>query len=144
MIGILAKGCEVRAVQEFFQLFKTPWEFYIPGRSYEVVILTLNAIPDRIDTRVVIVYNSCAVATDDQFGIAMESAQTDKWEEWQGVEWPVYGNLTTFRGGGSAFLRQRESGETVGIKVLPAGSQLIRIGLDLFSEVAFLLSQGQP
>ena len=36
VIGVLSKDSEARAVQEFFQLFKTPWEFWAPGRPYDL------------------------------------------------------------------------------------------------------------
>ena len=38
MIGVVARANQARLVEEFFQLFKTPWEFYTPGRAYDVVI----------------------------------------------------------------------------------------------------------
>ena len=33
-------------VEEFFELFKTPWELYRPGRVYDVVIATADEMPD--------------------------------------------------------------------------------------------------
>lgn len=40
MIGIVAKANERVAVEEFFQLFKTAWEYCREGQSYDVVITT--------------------------------------------------------------------------------------------------------
>ena len=34
MIGVIAKTHERRAVEEFFELFKTPWEFYCKDQAY--------------------------------------------------------------------------------------------------------------
>jgi hypothetical protein len=144
MIGVLAKDREVRAVHEFFELFKTPWEFYASNHDYELVMATAEDVPEEVNARVLVVYNSRPTAIDEQFGIVAESTQNDKWVEWQDAQWPVYGNLTTLRGAGPAIVRQRQSGETVGIKVLKAGRQTIRIGIDLFGELTFLLNQGQP
>ncbi len=33
MIGVAAAEADRSAVQEFFELFKTPWEFYRPEAS---------------------------------------------------------------------------------------------------------------
>ena len=33
VIGVIAKADETPEVEEFFELFKTPWEFYRPGRQ---------------------------------------------------------------------------------------------------------------
>jgi hypothetical protein len=48
MIGILCKNAEQKIVQEFFELFKTPWEFYVPSRSYEVVIASADSGQDAL------------------------------------------------------------------------------------------------
>jgi len=37
LIGVLSKEHEVPIVEEFFQLFKTHWEFYTPDHGYDVV-----------------------------------------------------------------------------------------------------------
>ena len=47
MIGVISKQKEHEVVEEFFQLFKTPWEFYNPDRlHYEVLIATDGNIPE--------------------------------------------------------------------------------------------------
>ncbi len=38
MIGVLADPSENDVVCEFFELFKTPWEFYRSDRKYDVVL----------------------------------------------------------------------------------------------------------
>jgi hypothetical protein len=40
MIGVVAEYTEAAIVQEFFQLFKTPWEFYREDAQYEVVLIS--------------------------------------------------------------------------------------------------------
>ena len=45
MIGVIAKPEQRAIVEEFFELFKTPWEFCHPGRFYEVVIATADEPP---------------------------------------------------------------------------------------------------
>ena len=45
MIGVIAKAGQVGVVEEFFELFKTPWELYRPGQVYDVIIATADEIP---------------------------------------------------------------------------------------------------
>ena len=40
MIGVISKDGQKWAVEEFFELFKTPWEYYRDGRMYDVIVLT--------------------------------------------------------------------------------------------------------
>ena len=38
MIGVVAHDAERAVIREFFELFKTPWEFCRPGIAYDVLI----------------------------------------------------------------------------------------------------------
>ena len=38
MIGVIADSAEQDVVREFFELFKTPWEFYRRDRRYDVLL----------------------------------------------------------------------------------------------------------
>ena len=38
MIGVIADSAEQNVVREFFELFKTPWEFYRRDRQYDVLL----------------------------------------------------------------------------------------------------------
>lgn len=42
MIGVIHKPDEREIAEEFFQLFKTPWEPFTSGRAYDVVLVTTN------------------------------------------------------------------------------------------------------
>src|SRR4051812_26368606 len=54
MIGVMCREGQRPVVEEFFELFKTPWEFCLTGKAYDVVVLTRVA-PTRPDARLVIV-----------------------------------------------------------------------------------------
>lgn len=144
MIAVIAKDNEIKAVREFFELFKTPWEVYVRHRSYDLVIATCDEVPEDINSRVLVVYNSRSIRFDDQIGVATELKGRCDWVEFQGVEFPVYGEVALCRGAGRALLRHRATLETVGTELVISGRPTIRVGFDLFQEVAFLLSQGQP
>src|SRR5689334_7123436 len=40
MIGVICNPEQRPVAEEFFQLFKTPWEFYQPGEAYDVILTT--------------------------------------------------------------------------------------------------------
>jgi hypothetical protein len=44
LIGVISKPTQLEAVEEFLQLFKTPWEFFRPGEAYSVVIATTGEV----------------------------------------------------------------------------------------------------
>ncbi len=46
MIGVIARPDQEPVVEEFFELFKTPWEIHRPGRHYAVVIVTVDEMPE--------------------------------------------------------------------------------------------------
>jgi len=57
MIGVLAKKQETEIVAEFFELFKTPWEFFDKTHDYDVLIVTVNDF-SATNARLVIYYSS--------------------------------------------------------------------------------------
>jgi hypothetical protein len=46
VIGVIARAGERPAVQEFFQLFKTPWEYFREGEAYDVLVITGKVTPE--------------------------------------------------------------------------------------------------
>jgi hypothetical protein len=144
VIGVLSKDGEARAVREFFELFKTPWEFYDARNSYDLVIATRQEIPQDLSARVLVIYNSRSIRFDGQIGVEAESSRKSEWVEWDGVEFPVYGDLAAFQSAGRPLVRRRQTFETVGSVIGGPERPTVRIGIDLFYEVSFLLTQGQP
>jgi len=57
---------------------------------------------------------------------------------------PIYGHLLTFAEGNEEVACITTGSESAGVKFTRSDSTLIRIGYDLFDEVEFLLSVGQP
>jgi hypothetical protein len=144
VIGVLSKDSEARAVQEFFQLFKTPWEFCVPRKHYDLVIVTAEEIPQDLSASALVIYNSHAIGFDDGFGLMATSRRKCGWVEWQGIEFPVYGDLAVFQSVGRPLIRLKQTPEVVGSLLRGAERPTVRIGIDLFYEVALLLTQGQP
>jgi hypothetical protein len=144
VIGVSSKDGEAWAAQEFFQLFKTPWEFYVPGNAYDVVVVTTQEIPRGLHAGAVIVYQSQATNWDESFGFVVQSRTKGGWVEWTEAEFPIYGDVSAFRPVGRPFLRNKGSCGTVGSILEGSVQPTARIGIDLFYEVGSLLSQGQP
>jgi len=47
MIGVVASEAEHPAVAEFFELFKTPWEFHRHGAHYDVLLCSNSLVPEN-------------------------------------------------------------------------------------------------
>jgi len=85
MIGVICKIDQVAVVEEFFELFKTPWEFYQRGRAYEVVVATADDVPG-VDARLLILYGAETKTTDRNAGIRASQAAL---EQRQGIRRPL-------------------------------------------------------
>jgi hypothetical protein len=145
VIGVVSKQNETRWVQEFFELFKTPWEFYVPNRRYDLVLTTSAAMPVGLNTAAVVVYASHAVEWDREFGIEIVSRKKSDWLQWDGSEFPVYGEVAAIQWTGAAsFLTRRSCADAAGASIRNPAGRLIRVGYDLFREAGLLLSEGQP
>jgi hypothetical protein len=141
VIGIISKDTEIAAVREFFQLFKTPWECYVADRSYDLVITTTGELPIDLDLCPVAIYDSKITRFDGEIKIAVHQGGCLEFED---TQFPLYGDGSAFEAVGRPFLRRKDNGEIVGFELSQGPRRVMRIGYDLFQEVAFLLSQGQP
>ena len=144
MIGVIAEDTELVIAREFFQLFKTPWEPYIAGRSYDAVITTRPEVPEDLGAQLVVVYSSMVTAAEGQPEVPIESEQKYSWVEWQGTSFPIYGELAGVRPVGQPLIFRRGTSEPVAAFVYGSKCGCVRVGYDLLREVRFLLSRGQP
>jgi hypothetical protein len=145
MIGVLATPEQRRAVEEFFELFKTEWEFCAPGRRYDLVLASTRDLPSNLSTKTLVLYNSGRTAIDsatDDF--TAEALPGGQWLCWNGIEFPVYGNIASLSEIEKPFLVGKEKGVPVGGGLRSGKCSVVRVGYDLLDEVAFLLSHGQP
>ncbi len=143
MIGVLCRAGEQDSVQEFFELFKTPWEFFTERKNYGVIVSTLAEIP-RVNAGLIILYSSVPTRFDAREGTAVAPAGTRQIiVDYEGAV-PIYGNLARLAGTGRPLLRSRSGTEVFALGFSLPGGYILRVGYDLFAEVAFLLSEGQP
>jgi len=145
LIGVICGKHDEEIVREFFELFKTPWEFYENARIYEVILTTVNTIEDT-KAKCIFVFGSekkelgCAT----NINIDIRSNSKERMVAFRGKYFPVYGRLLTFDEKGTEIIKTRGQEETVGFKITAQGNVVYRIGFDLFQEIHFLLSYGQP
>src|SRR5690349_936790 len=98
MIGVVAHPEERDIVEEFFELFKTPWEFARPGRVYRVILSTNGEIPPLASGGLLLAYGVEQLACDKQLGIELEQ-QTSGTRTILGVDLPIYCGCCTVKSG---------------------------------------------
>lgn len=143
MIGIISRSEEKAIAGEFFELFKTPWEFYRDDRSYDVVLSTADS---KIITnaKLIVIFGSEKKEIDDEKNIKYHAPQERRILECQERNLPIYGELLTFHATEDPLISTRDTHEVVGMEITGSDRRILRIGFDLFKEVRYLLSSGQP
>jgi len=143
VIGVILKDGQLPIVEEFFELFKTPWEVYARGRAYDVVVSTHDdgSLPQA---RLLIIFGGRNTGSDVPLGLAAGTRRQGGTVDTHAESLPIYGELLTFipQSGQAVCLSATEG--IVGIRIRRPGFTAIRIGYDLFEEVRSLLSAGQP
>jgi hypothetical protein len=144
MIGVIADSTEQEIVREFFELFKTPWEFYRKDRRYEVLICAGDGRFEG-SAKVVLVYASSETNFDHDHQIQTGSRRrAPSILTHQENRIPIYGNSLTFPENGNDVLSDEESQQCIAYLDRTGERVLVRIGYDLFDEVRTLLTVGQP
>src|SRR5262245_59850379 len=138
-IGVVCREAERPCVEEFFELFKIPWESYRPDCQYSAVIST-EPNPGRLNCDLLVIYSSAAAG--DAVAV-IESNGGPVFIDIAGAKLPLYRNVAAFSWG-VPLAQKTGSGSAVVVETTTGNGKTIRAGFDLFSEVGFLLNQGQP
>ena len=145
MIAVATNPEHRAAAGEFFELFKTAWEFYRSGEEYEVVICC-GIIPIDIRADLVLVYASKELPFDQEH--QLQVLRQDRSEEilsYRGRELPVYAGLASVMANGKRHdLIAEKTKYSLAAEIRIGRQSFVRIGYDLFAEVRHLLSDGQP
>jgi hypothetical protein len=144
MIGVIGKPEQSAVVEEFFELFKTPWEPYQHGRSYEVLVATTGEIPDVHGARFLLLCGPVGQAADVRYGISPLAHQRGGWVSCGDERVPIYGDLLAFAAAGSGIPVVASDAGITGVRFEFPVTTVIRLGYDLFDETRALLSAGQP
>jgi hypothetical protein len=138
MIGVLARVSDVPVVREFFELFKTPWEFYREGREYDVLLCAADINVPQHGAKLVVVYAGGQTAFDVSQRI--HTRAREKVLVYRKIRVPIYGNCARI----FAEAAEIASGDELPILTLRTRTTTVaRIGYDLFDEVLALLTTGQ-
>ena len=144
MIGVIADPAEHTIVCEFFELFKTPWEFYQSDRKYEVVVCPSDDNLKDVATKVILIYSGRKLPIDTEKAIEIGSRGKRPFTlSYNALQIPIYGDSITFREEGGAVVDQ--GSHSLAVHVRQSGERVVaRIGYDLFGEIRLLLTAGQP
>src|SRR5207249_2139566 len=142
LIGVAAKEADLPWVAEFFELFKTPWELAVGGKHYRV-LLSASDHSETFNADLTLVYGTKELELDRRVGAVVTTIGGPLDIQWSDETFPIYGRAATFSSqpysgflfvGSAAIDYRQTSGATT----------VHRIGYDLFEEVSYLLTQGQP
>jgi|CXWL01.1.fsa_nt_gi hypothetical protein len=142
MIGLAVSQTDLDVVEEFFELFKTPWERAVPGRKYRVVLSTDGSIGD-LDGEVFLVYGSGEQEADREAGLAVDSQDGPVDIVWEASTFPVYRGAALF-GADTPDGILKVLGKAVDCRYRARGRVVWRIGYNLFDEIQYVLTRGQP
>jgi hypothetical protein len=144
MIGVVASEAEHPVVAEFFELFKTPWELYRSGVDYDVLICSNGFVPEN-NARLLLIYGAQRQAFEEGRNIKTNSAPERNFLCFRGERVPIYGNSLVFEGGTHQEVFYYEGTKSAAAVSMASDDQvIIRLGFDLFGEVRYLLTVGQP
>src|SRR5215813_8059735 len=109
MIGVIADTAEYDVISEFFELFKTPWEFCQTGRRYDVLLCTGDQSFDAIAARLVLIYAGKTVVSGATEEGANSFGKTNRMLLHKGKRIPIYGDSQVFEGETQGLLLDEES-----------------------------------
>jgi len=142
MIGVVAKFTEALIVREFFELFKTPWEFYREDGQYEVVLIARSGPTVNCHAKLTVIYS---VDLGDHGGAGgAVTIGGGNILTYQGRRLPIYGECITFQKWASDLLVYQDSGKSAIALQRTSEGLCAQVGYDLFKEVRVLLTDGQP
>jgi len=144
LIGVISKENEIEVVEEFFQLFKTPWEFYKDDREYEVVIISKSECIKKINAKVILVFGYESTNFDDENNIFLTTDNAVKTLNLGEMILPIYVKIASFRNVPKNTIFLALNSEILVMKTKANNQIIIRIGYSLFEEIKYLLTEGQP
>ena len=145
MISVICTDREKPVVHEFFQLFKTPWMFWEPGVPSDVLLVTgATALPASFTARLVIVFGSAELRDDPLPGASPQPRARPDVLTVGDLRLPLYTGAMTLPGDAGIVGRAANDGGALIVKGVTGSASVFRCGYDLFAEVEFLLSAGQP
>src|SRR5882762_10113991 len=136
MIGVVASETEHAAVVEFFELFKTPWEFHRPGAHYDVLLCSNSMVPKN-NARLLFLYGAQWQAFEECRSIRTSSASKHDFLSFRGERMPIYGSCLLFNSPGNEVVIHERTKSAAAVSVASDDQMVVRLGFDLFQEVRY-------
>ena len=143
MIGVIADSTDHEVVREFFELFKTPWEFYHRDGRYGAVVCAGEGEFDE-GAKLVLLYAGRKTRVDEECRIQNRDRGRACVLSRGDIRLPIYGDAITFPDKGDGLLMEEGSQQCAAWLERSGETAQVRIGYDLFAEVRTLLAEGQP
>ncbi|PYJ01053.1 MAG: hypothetical protein DMF00_06100, partial [Verrucomicrobia bacterium] len=143
MIGVVSNETERPAVVEFFELFKTPWEFYRTGTHYDVLLCSNSPVPENNAT-LLLIYGAQRQTFELHRCIKTRSTAERNSVCFRGERMPIYGSCLLFNSPGNEVLIHERTKSAAAVSVASGDQMVVRVGFDLFEELRYLLTRGQP
>jgi hypothetical protein len=143
MIGVVVNGVEHSTIVEFFELFKTPWEFHRPGAHYDILICSNSMVPEN-NARLLFLYGAQRQAFEECRSIRTISASKHDFVSLRGERMPIYGSCLLFNSPGNEVLIHERTKSAAAVSITSGDQMVVRVGFDVFEEVRYLLTRGQP
>ena len=145
MIGVIANSSQRSTVREFFELFKTPWEFYCGDRDYEILVCTNGTAVPKRSAKLVVVYGSRELPIDAAEHVQVTASAVSCVLVGDGMRIPIYKSSATFAINGACILvHERSRRAAMYVANRADGTTVARLGYDLCDEITSLLTRGQP
>src|SRR5262245_46344723 len=90
LIGVISRPEDAEVVEECFELFKTPWEHFRAGQTYDVVISSTGDVA-AVETSLLIVCRAAASDLDRACGFVPQARLDSATIEQAGTRLPIYG-----------------------------------------------------
>jgi len=143
MIGVAVRSQERDIAREFFELFKTPWEFYRRGQRYDVLLSTVEEW-DAAAAKLVLLYRGERLEFDTRENVPVRPGAEQAMFSYQARPLPLYGPVAAFPADQVSLVKDDARNESLTFLKESDGGATVRIGYDLFEEVRLLLTVGQP
>ena len=143
MIGVASQRSERRIVSEFFELFKTPWEFYRSDEQYDVLVCTSDNFGFE-SSKLIFIFSSEVTAFDEEQEIQLKSRPGGVVLQEKDKRLPIYGSMVTFPGSHSSLLLEETAQQPAALVIKRGDTVVVRVGYNLFEEIEFLFTTGQP
>jgi hypothetical protein len=141
-IGVATAPTDADVVQEFFELFKTPWEWACEGRHYRTLLTTVDSASTAISADVVLSFGSTPNGIDELYGTTGTRVLGGLEMQRADAAVPLYGSILAFPRACDAPLTCAAG--ALAIRHQRQGRTDWRIGYDIFFEIRHLLTEGQP